>query len=205
MLKMGSRVGAKARSVWSRVGFKSTAKIAAWFSRNKGWLSTVGLTAASAGVSALVSTAIQRYVQAKEEVATRWMESTQTLSPEAASSRKRVKAMSELRDCVNTIASYGDGERDDSYTNALIRSIELMCYITHNEQDDEVRRISSKAMTVISGCVEAGVVPEEGFTNPLLLRTLRNLSEDDTSATDIEGTIDCVLDIATTGAPLKTI
>jgi hypothetical protein len=133
------------------------------------------------------------------------MESTGESTPEGAGRAKRRKVIMELRDLVNKLGGYGESERDDEYVRSLVRSIELVNYLAHNESDDEVRRMAVRATITIPGCMEAGVVPEEGFTNPLVLRSLRNLSEDALSAEDVEGMLDCVLDVAESNTPLKMI
>lgn len=202
---VGSKMGGKVKQLWSRVGAKSTSKIAAWASKNRGWLQTVGFSAVAAGTTALVTKLVSAYVDNKEQVASRWMENTNESTPERASFRKRQKCTSELRDLLNKYAAYGEGDHDNGYTETIVRMLELVNALAHNEADDEVRRIAVRASSIIPGCMEAGQVPEEGFSNPLVLRTIINLSEDAMSAEDIEGMVDCVLDIAEPGTPLKSI
>lgn len=201
----GLKMGSRAKMLWAKVGFKNTAKVAAWASKNKGWLQTVGLTAVSAGTGSLITQLVSSYVGNKEEVAQRWIESTGELTPERASFRKKVSCIGELRDVVNKLSGYGDSGRDDEYLRLMVRMSELTNYLIHNEADEEVRRVAVRASILIPSCLESGQVPEEGFTNVLVLRAMRNLSEDSVSAEDIEGSLDSVLDIAESGCPLKSV
>jgi hypothetical protein len=202
---VGIKFGTRVRTIWTRIGTKNTAKIAAWASKNKGWLSSLGIATASATASAIVTRIVGSFIDAKESVAARWMESTSTTTPERASYYKRSRAISELRECVNVYQGYNDTDKDDNYVKTVLRMQELINLLVFNESDEEVRRIFVRAATVMPGCMEVGVVPEEGFSHPLISRTLRNLSEDALTAEDLEGAMDCVLDIAESDAPLKMI
>lgn len=202
---VGSKMGSRAKLLWSRIGFKSTSKIATWASKNKGWLQAVGLTSVSAAAGALVTKLVSSYIENKESVSERWMETTGTSTPERASEAKKNKVIMELRTVINTYNSYNGSDKDDDYMRAAIRMVELVNYLIHNDTDEEVRRVGVRASILIPSCLEAGVVPEEGFSNVLIIRAMRNLSEDAISAEDIEGLLDSVLDIAESGSPLKCV
>lgn len=204
--KAGIKMISKSKVIWSKIGLKSTSKVAAWASKNKGWLQAVGISAVSAGAGAVVTRIIAAYIDSKESTAQRWMDQTGTSNPVAASNAKAIKIIQKLRRAVDSInANRDDDESRQDYIMAILSAIECVNYLAHNDNDDEVRRITSRATVVISGCCEAGVIPEDGFSSPAMIRTLRNLSEDNLSAEDIEGFADSVLDIAESGEPLKSI
>lgn len=203
--KAGIKVGSKAKALWSKMGSFSTAKIARWATANKGWLQTIGLASISAATGTIVSGLISSYMQSKEAVAQRWIDATGESTPEAASNRKRAECISEIRDIINSISGFDQYSRDDDYASRLVRLVELVNFLVHNESDDEARRIAVRAASIIPGCLDAGVYPEEGCANPMVMRALRNLSEDALTAEDIEGAMDCVLDVAESGAPLKAV
>lgn len=86
-----------------------------------------------------------------------------------------------------------------------VRILELTNMLIHNESDEEVRRVGIRASILIPSCLDVGQIPEEGFSNEMVIRSMRNLSEDNLSAEDIEGSMDALLDIAESGAPLKSV
>lgn len=204
--KLSMNMAGRARMVWSKIGSKSTSKVATWASKNKTWLANIGIGVTSAAAGALVSKVVAGYIENKEDVGKRWMDQTNESTPERASARKRVKVLNELRTRIDTLRDYSyDESRDDEYTECLIRTVELVNMLAFHESDDDVRRIATRSCVTIPGCLQSGQMPEEGFSSPLVLRALRNLSENALSAEDIEGAIDSLLDIAESGAPLKSV
>jgi len=201
----GKKTAVAAKGLWTKFGSKSTGKVAAWASKNKSLLQAIGISATAGAASGLASSLIANYVSNKEDVADRWITDTGTNSIENAVTSKRRKVLTELTDCINSYRSYNDVEKDDNYKKTVVRMLELVNYLVFNESDEEVRRIGVRAAILIPGCLDTGLAPEEGFSNPLVLRSLSNLAEDAIDAEDIEGSLSCALDLLETGAPFKNI
>lgn len=190
---------------------KSVAKIGPWLTKNKWWIKSFAVPGAAGALGAVavdhfIQNSVSNWSNAKEDSFQELMTDVGVSNPDKLSRAYHNQLHSKLSEKVDQMTSYRlSNLSPQEQMVVMLDAVQNLALIINNYDNDAVRRVAKQGLISMSAFIQVGELPEEDLSSPLIVRSLRNLSEDMADDIQVESALCTMMNLAVDGTPFRTI